>query len=86
MALTPIEELKVLLREEKVPFFSDEELDYHLGDCGGDVKRAASRLLIIKAENDSLQISGMTTADTSRYFLRLAALYRPNASGIMKGG
>lgn len=84
--MEPFDELKILLREKQTPFFSDEEINYHLEDCGGDIKRAAHRLLVIKAENDSLQLSGMTTADTSRYFLRLAAMYRPNASGIMKGG
>lgn len=84
--MEPLNTLKTLLREDELPFFTDDALLFHLEDCGGDVKRTAYRLLIVKAENDSLQISGMTTADTSRYFLRLAALYRPNASGVLPGG
>lgn len=84
--MDPMIALRMILREDQLPFFDEAELLYHLEDCGGDVKKTAYRLLIIKAENDSLQISGMTTADTSRYFLRLAALYRPNASGILPGG
>lgn len=84
--MEPLVTLKTLLREDELPFFSDDTLLFHLEDCDGDVRRAAYRLLVLKAENDSLQIAGMTTADTSRYFLRLAALYRPNASGILPGG
>ena len=41
--------------------------------------------LVVKSEETSLQISGMTTNDTSKYFLRLASHYRPNNSRVLKG-
>lgn len=81
-----LEELKMILREKEVPFFEDTELQYHLEKAAGCVESAAYRLLLIKAENDTLQVSGLSTADTSKYWRRLAALYRPNGSHIVKGG
>ena len=86
MAMEPLTELKMILREAEVPFFSDEEITYHLERAGGDVNTAAYWLLLIKAENSILQISGLTLADTSGYWRRLAAMYRPNASCVLKGG
>lgn len=80
-----LQELKIALRENAVPYFTDEELEYYLNKNGGTVEQAAYECLIIKAENTTLSISGMTTADTSKYFLRLAAKYRPNNTGILRG-
>lgn len=81
-----LSDLKIILRETDIPFFNDEELQYHLNKAGGDVELAAYRLLIIKAETCPLQISGLSLADTSAYWLRLAQMYRPNYSGVVKGG
>lgn len=82
--MLPIQELKMILREPDIPFFSDEELEYHLEKNDGDVKRAAYYCLLIKSENTALNISGLATADSSSYFRRLAAQYRPTNSGILK--
>lgn len=82
--MDPIAELKLILREDSTPFFGDAELQYHF-EKAGDIYAAAYKLLLIKAEQDSLQISGLTTADTSAYWRRLAALYRPSASCIIRG-
>lgn len=79
-------ELKLLLREESCPFFSDEELAYHLRDSGDDVKKAAYKCCLIKAEDTTLSVSGLNCADTSKYFLRLAQTYRKSNSGTLKGG
>lgn len=86
MAMESLTELKLILREAEVPFFSDTEIKYHLERAGGDVNIAAYRLLLIKAENSTLQISGLNLPDTSDYWRRLALLYRPNASCVLKGG
>ena len=77
--------LKQVLREEAIPYFSDEELQFYLDESSGDNKLAAYRLLLIKAEDTTLSVSGLTTADSSSYFRRLARLYKPNNSGILKG-
>lgn len=82
--MTPIQELKLILREQDIPFFSDEELGYYLEKNSRDVKKAAYECLIIKSENTSMAVSGLTAADSSDYFRRLAAKYRPSNSGILK--
>ena len=81
-----IEDLKVILREEDVPFFTDEELQMYLSENDGDYKTTAYQCLLIKAEDTTLTVSGMSAADSSKYFRRLASRYRPNNSGILKGG
>ena len=77
-------ELKMILRENDMPFFSDEELEYHLKKNNNDVNATAYRCLLLKAEDTSLQISGFTSADTSKYFRRIAQQYRPNNSCILR--
>lgn len=80
-----IEDLKIILRENDIPFFTDQELAFYLKENDGDYRRTAYQCLCVKAENTTLNISGLTTADTSAYFRRLASRYRPNNSGILKG-
>lgn len=81
-----LDELKIMIREAAVPYFEDAELEYYLNKNNGDVKKAAYECLIIKAEDTTLSISGLTTNDTSKYFLRLAARYKPNNSGVLRRG
>ena len=40
--MTDIENLKLILRENDIPFFTDEELEYYLKEAQGDVKNAQS--------------------------------------------
>lgn len=84
--MSDIEKLKIILRETDIPFFTDEELEFYLVENDGDFDATAYQCLIIKAENTTMSISGMSTADSSSYFRRLAARYRPNNSGILRGG
>lgn len=79
-----LDRLKTVLRERDIPFFSDEELTFYLEKNGNDFNRTAYDCLIIKSEDSTVQISGLTTADTSKYFLRLASRYRPYNSGTLK--
>lgn len=80
-----LKEMALVLREEQVPFFSQEELQFYLDKNNGKVNDAIYECLVVKSEETSLQISGMTTNDTSKYFLRLASHYRPNNSRVLKG-
>lgn len=84
--MTDLDNLKLILREEDIPFFTDEQLKFYLEQSGGDVKAAAYHCLLIKAEDTTVQISGFSTADTSSYFRRLASMYRPFNSGTLRGG
>lgn len=81
-----LKQLKTNLREDQVPFFSDEELQYQLKRAGNDLETATYYCLIIKAEECSLSVSGLSIADSSAYWLRLAAMYRPNGTTVAKGG
>lgn len=84
--MNSIEDLKIVLRESDIPFFTDEQLMFHLRENGFDYRITAYRCLLIKAEDTTLSVSGLNAADSSKYFRRLAAQYRPHNSGILKGG
>ena len=76
-----INELKIILREESSPFFSDEELAFYLDKNDYDINLAAYECLLVKAENDSISLpGGLNIADNQAYWLRLARKYRPNGS------
>lgn len=81
-----IDELKIILRENDCPFFSDDELNYYLSKNGNDLNDTAYHCLIIKSEDTSLNISGLNASDTSKYFRRLARRYRKSNSKILPGG
>lgn len=79
-----LDRLKTVLRERDIPFFSDEDLAFYLEKNGNDFNATAYECLIVKSEDSTVQISGLTTADTSSYFRRLASRYRPYNSGTLK--
>lgn len=81
--LTSLQDLKMILREKDIPFFSDEELQWYVDKCGS-YNDAVYELLLVKAENTSVNISGMNTEDTSSYFRKLALRYKPNHTGVLK--
>lgn len=84
--MSNLSNLKMILRESDIPFFTDEQLNFYLEQNGNDVRAAAYQCLLIKAEDTTLEVSGLSTADTSKYFRRLASQYRPFHSGTLKGG
>lgn len=84
--MNSLEDLEIVLREADVPFFSEEELTFYLNENKGDYNSTAYQCLLIKAENTSLSVSGLTAADSSAYFRRLASKYRPRNSGLLVGG
>lgn len=75
--------IKKILREDEYPLFSDEDLMFYLEENNGDVNSTIYQCLIIKSEDSSISISGLSTSDTSSYFKRLAQRYRKNNSGIL---
>lgn len=83
--MSDLENLKLILREGDIPFFTDGQLEFYLSQNQGDVRDAAYQCLLVKAEDTTLSVNGLSTADTSKYFRRLASLYRPFNSGILKG-
>ncbi|MDR0326683.1 MAG: hypothetical protein LBI05_00140 [Planctomycetaceae bacterium] len=79
------EELKIILREEQAPYFTDKEFAYYLARNGNDIKKTAYEMLLVKAENSTIAVSGLTTQDTSAYFRRLASKFRSFSSGQLSG-
>ena len=81
--INSIDELKLILREDDIPFFTDEQISKYIG-LYETLDLALYAMLMVKAENTQMQIAGMSTQDTSSYFRKLARQYRPNNSGILK--
>ena len=82
--INSIDELKLILREDDIPFFTDEQINKYTA-LYETLDLALYAMLMVKAENTQIQIAGMSTQDTSSYFRKLARQYRPNNSGILKG-
>lgn len=80
-----IKTLKTVLREADIPFFTDEDLQFYYDLNSGNLNDTLYQCLCIKAEDTTLSVSGLSTADSSKYFRRLANMYRPNHSGTLGG-
>lgn len=84
--LSKHERIKKLLREAECPFFSDDDIDFYLSENNGNENKTLYQMFLIKAEDTTLSVSGLSCADTSKYFRRLAQRYRQNNSRQLKGG
>lgn len=78
-----VDVLKMNIRERQCPFFTDEELMYYLEKNKNDVDKASYECLIIKAETTGLNVSGLTTKDSSSYFKMLASNYITTNTGAL---
>ena len=78
--------IKIELRENVAPYFTDEEIKHYYKKNNGDVNDTIYEMLIVKSEDSTITVSGLSTQDTSSYFKRLASMYRRSNSGILKGG
>lgn len=61
------------IREDALPYFSDDDLVYYLQKHHENVEEAAYEMLIVKSEDSQVALVGLTTQDTSSYFKRLAS-------------
>lgn len=80
-----IEVVKRETRENMSPYFEDGDIEYYLKKNNGDVNATIYELLLVKAEDSTISVSGLSTSDTSAYFRRLASRYRQYNSGVLKG-
>ena len=74
------------IRENQSPYFEEDDFYHYLKKNNGDVNSTIYEMLIVKSEDSSISVSGLSTQDTSAYFKRLASRYKPFNSGIMSGG
>ena len=76
-------ELKFNLREKQCPYFDEQDLQFLLEKNNNDVRKATYEGLIIKAEVTGLNVSGLTTQDSSSYFKMLASNFVKTNSGVL---
>lgn len=74
------------IREAQSPYFEEDDFLHYLKKNNGDVNATIYEMLIIKSEDSTISVSGLSTQDTSAYFKRLASRYKPFNSGVLKGG
>ena len=74
---------EIEIRERQAPYFSPDEIEYYYDKFDEDFERTVYELLIIKAEDSTISVSGLSTRDTSAYFRKLASKHRTFNSGIL---
>ena len=87
--MTDIERIKRIkkeIREAQSPYFDEDDVRYYLDKNHGNVDATIYEMLIIKSEDSTISVSGLSTQDTSAYFKRLASRYKPFNSGELMGG
>lgn len=79
-----IDIVKREVRENMCQYFDDADIEFYIDKNGDDIDKAIYELLLIKAEDSTISVSGLSTSDTSAYFRRLASRYRRYNSGVLK--
>lgn len=75
--------IRIEIRENQSPYFEDEDVEYYFQKNDDDFEATVYELLIVKSEDSSLSVSGLSTGDTSRYFKMLASKHRKYNSGVL---
>ena len=81
--MTEIEIIKKELRENQSPYFEEDDFQYYLEKNNGDLNATIYEMLIIKSEDSTISVSGLSTQDTSAYFKRLASRFKQFNSGVL---
>jgi hypothetical protein len=87
--MTDVEKIRYIrkeIREVQAPYFDEDDFLHYLSKNNGDVNATIYEMLILKSEDSTISVSGLTTQDTSSYFKRLASRYKQFNSGVLKGG
>ena len=83
--MSDIDKIKKEIREEQSKYFDESDFAYYLEKNNGNVNATIYEMLIIKSEDSSISVSGLSTTDTSGYFKRLASKYRQFNTGLLNG-
>lgn len=86
LAMNDIDRVKKEIREEQAPYFEEDDFQYYLDKNQGNVNATIYEMLIVKSEDSTISVSGLSTQDTSGYFKRLASRYKQFNSGLLEGG
>lgn len=87
--MTDIEKIQYIkkeVREFQSPYFDEDDFLHYLIKNNGDMNATIYEMLIIKSEDSTISVSGLSTQDTSKYFKRLASRYKQFNSRILEGG
>jgi hypothetical protein len=76
--------ISIELREHQSPYFEDGDIEHYYLKNRGKINATIYEMLVIKSEDSTVRVSGLSTTDTSNYFLRLAGHYRPHNSGVLR--
>ncbi len=80
---TVLANIKREVRENMIPYFDDDDIEYYYDKNDSDEQATIYELLILKSEDSTITVSGLSTQDTSKYFKRLASRYRTYNSGVL---
>lgn len=88
MSMTEAEYNRIFIeiREQQAPYFDENDIGYYFDKNNGDVDATIHELLLIKSEDSTISVSGLSTQDTSDYFKRLASRYKKFNSCSLVGG
>ena len=84
--MTDVEKIEYIrreIRDTQSPYFDEEDFLHYLQKNNGDVNATIYEMLIIKSEDSTISVSGLSTQDTSVYFKRLASRFKKFNSGIL---
>ena len=59
--MTEIEIIKKELRENQSPYFEEDDFQYYLDKNNGDLNATIYEMLIIKSEDSTISVSGLST-------------------------
>lgn len=86
MKISPedLKSIKTEVREYQSPYFETSDIEYYFNKNNGDKNKTIYELLILKAEDSTITVNGLSTKDTSAYFRRIASRYKTFNSGVLK--
>ena len=76
--------IKTEIRENMSPYFDDTDIVHYYEKNCGDLDATIHELLIVKSEDSTISVSGLSTGDTSAYFKMLASKYKRFNSGVLQ--
>lgn len=83
MTYDVLNQIKREVRENVCPYFTNQDIAYYYFKNNKDMRATIYELLIIKAEDSTIEVTGLKTSDTSAYFRRLASRFRTYNSGVL---
>jgi len=75
--------LKREIKETEYRYFTDEDINYYYTKNSDNFNATVYECLLLKAEETTINLTGIRAQDNSAYFRRIASRYRPCNSGVL---